>query len=144
MATEEPTESTDALSQPLGRKRAKRKSLVIPTRLVSRTIAGVLGVCVAVLAGWILFVDEPYGGEPMMIVSAETRAAPGGKPDEAARPNAAATAGDKAKSGDGQTVTIIDGSTGKRQEVTVTPPGAAKPDSKGGLRPDKRSDAIID
>src|SRR5262249_56978032 len=67
-----------------------------------------------------------------------------GKPGEQAKPAAGPPAAGDAK-GEGQTVTIIDGSTGKRQEITVTPPGAnTKSDGKPGPRPDKRSDAIID
>ena len=149
MATEaqEPAEpATDDLSKPLGKKKPKRKSIVVPGWIVARSIAGVLGICVAVLLGWILFVNEPYGGEPMMIVSADTRAAPqSGKPGEGAKPTPGAPmAGENTKPIDGQTVTIIDGSTGKRQEVTVTPPGPPGKDVRPGVKPDKRSDAIID
>jgi polysaccharide deacetylase 2 family uncharacterized protein YibQ len=151
-------DATDDLSKPLGTAKPKRKrSLVVPGWIVSRAIAGALALCVAVLGGWILFVNEPYGGEPMTIVSADPRGAPpakagekaGEKPGEPAPSNAAATTPGAAgeKPGDGQTVTIIDGSTGKRQEVTVTPPGAknTRPDAKpadGKLGP--RSDVIID
>jgi uncharacterized protein len=149
MATEaqEPADpAADDLSKPLGKKKPKRKAFVVPTWIVARSIAGVLGFCVAVLAGWILFVNEPYGGEPMTIVSADTRAGPqSGKPGEPAKPvPGAPAAGENAKAGDGQTVTIIDGSTGKRQEITVTPPGAPGRDARPGAKPDKRSDAIID
>ena len=60
MSTDAP-ESTDDLSKPLGQKPKKKKQrFVVPMWIVSRAIAGVLGLCVAVLAGWILFVDEPY------------------------------------------------------------------------------------
>ena len=142
--------SADDLSKPLGRKKPKRKALVIPPWIVTRTIAGVLGVCVAVLVGWILFVDEPYGGEPMMIVGADTRGAsqvakPGERPEQQ-KPGAGAPLGENGKPEPGQTVTIIDGSTGKRQEVTVTPPGqkGTKPETKGSGKPETRSDATID
>ena len=141
----ETPESTDDLSKPLGRKKPKRRAFVIPTRIVARAVAGVLGFCVAVLAGWIMFVDEPFGGEPMIIVSTDTRGAPpNAKPgDPAAKPEAAApaTPDEGEKAGRGQTVTIIDGSTGKRQEITVGGPGAkdAKP-----ARPDTRSEITID
>jgi uncharacterized protein len=157
MSTEVPEstdESTDDLSKPLGTKKPKRgKFFTIPSWIVARAIAGVLGCCVAVLAGWIMFVDEPYGGEPMTIVSTDTRASspaakPGEKPgDQASKPETAPTAlAEGEKPGQGQTVTIIDGSTGKRQEVNVTPPGAqnTKPDAKPGAKPDSRSDATID
>ena len=115
MATEaqEPADpATDDLSKPLGKKKPKRKAFVVPPWIVSRSIAGVLGFCVLVLAGWILFIDEPYGGEPMTIVSADTRASPqSGKPGEGAKPGETAKPGTpsadgKEKPGDGQTVTI--------------------------------------
>src|ERR1043166_6388933 len=95
MATEEASAepSTDDLSKPLGTKKPKRRRIVIPPWLVSRSIAGVLGFCLVVLGGWILFIDEPYGGEPMTIVSADTRASPQtAKPGEAAKTVAGAPA----------------------------------------------------
>src|SRR5262249_54902632 len=134
----ETPEPTDDLSKPLGQKKRKRRSFVVPTWIVGRAIAGVLGVCVAVLGGWMMFVDEPYGGGPVAIVSARSQGGPqaaqtGEKPDEkpgepAAKPDAAAPAAhaEGEKAGPGQTVTIIDGSTGKRQEITVGGPGNKK------------------
>lgn len=125
---------TDDLSTPLG-KRAKKKGLAVPA-FVPQAVAGVLGLCLAVFVGWILVADDPYGGEPMAIANADVPASPdakGGaqaaaptsaKPDGAAA--APATGAETAKSGastNAQTVTIIDGSTGKRQEVQVGGPG---------------------
>jgi len=137
LSTEEPT---DDLSKPLGQKPPRKKRFVVPLPLVTRAIAGVLGFCVAVFAGWILFVDEPFGGEPMVVVSADMRPSPqpvkaGEKPEAAPtaqKPDAVAPSaladGDKPP---GNVVTIIDGTTGKRQEVTVAQPGAA-PGAKAG------------
>jgi polysaccharide deacetylase 2 family uncharacterized protein YibQ len=122
--------STDDLNTPLGvTPKKKKKRFVLPPGLVSRVVAGVLGLCVAVLAGWILFVDEPFGGEPMVIVNAfpaprPADAAAAQKPDIAAPPPASvAASGDRALPPGAETITIIDGSTGKRQEVTVAQPG---------------------
>jgi polysaccharide deacetylase 2 family uncharacterized protein YibQ len=153
LSTEEPT---DDLSKPLGQKPKKRR-VVIPLHLVTRAIAGVLALCVAVLAGWILFVDEPFGGEPMVIVSTDTRVSPqpakagqqsgSGKPDAVA-PQTALADGEKPGA---RTVTIIDGSTGKRQEVTVATPGtpgtksnanAVNPNTKA--RPDPKPEVPVD
>jgi uncharacterized protein len=139
--------STDDLSKPLGQSAKKKKRFVVPIPLVTQAIAGVLGLCVAVLAGWILLVDEPFGGEPMVVVSADTRASPqpkksgedAGRPDAAAPPTALAD-GDKPGA---RTVTIIDGSTGKRQEVTVTQPAAA-PGAKPKAKAEAKPDASID
>jgi polysaccharide deacetylase 2 family uncharacterized protein YibQ len=127
--------STDDLNTPLGQSAKKKPRFTLPPGLVSRVIAGALGLCVAVLAGWILFVDEPFGGEPMVIVSADTRtgqpaqkgAEPGTptaqKPDAVAPPSTIAN-GERPLPPGAQTVTIIDGSTGNRQEVTVTQQGS--------------------
>ncbi|MEA2944770.1 MAG: uncharacterized protein QOI40_100 [Alphaproteobacteria bacterium] len=126
--------STDDLNTPLGvTNKKKKKRFVLPPGLVSRVLAGVLGLCVAVLAGWILFVDEPFGGEPMVIVSAFPAPKPADgaaaqKPDIAAPPPASlAASGDRAQPPPpgAETITIIDGSTGKRQEVTVAQPGVS-------------------
>ncbi len=84
------------------------------------------------LAGWAMVMDDPYGGEPMAVVPAELTAAnPGKTPDDARptgqaaneRPNrydgppADATTPPSAPAG--KTVTIIDGSSGKRQEIVI-------------------------
>ena len=122
--------STDDLNTPLGvtQKKKKKKRFVLPPGLISRVVASALGLCVAVLAGWILFVDEPFGGEPMVIISAfpapkSADAAEVQKPDVAAPAASAAAGGDRALPPGAETITIIDGSTGKRQEVTVAQPG---------------------
>jgi len=143
-------DSTDDLNKPLGQTAKRRKRFVLPIPAVTRALAGILGLCVAVLAGWILFVDEPFGGEPMAVVSAVTAASPktasgqgaAGKPDAIA-PVALA---DGAKPV-GNTVTIIDGTTGKRQEVTVGQPGALpqkKTELKSEARPDTKPDVPVD
>jgi polysaccharide deacetylase 2 family uncharacterized protein YibQ len=115
--------------------------------VVTRAIAAALGLCVAVLAGWIAFVNDPFGGEPMAVVSAQPnktaeRAAPSAKPEAA--PAAPADA-DKPAS---KTVTIIDGSTGKRQEVSVGQPGIPaaqkKTELKTEARPEAKPEASID
>ena len=112
---------TDELHKPLGQDPKRKKPFVLPVPVVVRSIAGILGLCVAVLIGWILFVDEPFGGEPVALVSAAT--AQGNKSAEQsapqAKPNSAPVALADSDKPSGRTVTIIDGSTGKRQEVTV-------------------------
>jgi polysaccharide deacetylase 2 family uncharacterized protein YibQ len=153
VSTEQPT---DDLSRPLGQKPTKGKRLVVPLPLVTRAIAGALGLCVAVFAGWILFVDEPFGGEPMVVVSADTRISPqsakaGERPDssasaqkpEAVAPPTALADGEKPGA---RTVTIIDGTTGKRQEVSVAQPGSAPNGKAGGAggRIEARPDIPID
>jgi polysaccharide deacetylase 2 family uncharacterized protein YibQ len=148
MATEAP-EPADDLTKPLGQKKAKRKRFVIPAYWVTRAIAGALSICVAVLASWILFVDEPFGGEPVVIVSADTRDSPnaGKGKTGAAEPGKTETAptvtsADPGKSG-GPTVTIIDGSTGTRKEIQVAP--TAAPAAKQGMpKEEPRSETKIE
>ena len=138
--------STDDLTKPLGqRKQKKKKRFVVPMWLVSRSIAGVLGLCVAVLAGWILFVDEPFGGEPMAMVSADTRAAPAArrarqrrphKPDAAAP--AALAEGDKPGDRPSPSSTARPASGRKSTSARPAPTAARRPSatsrSKAGRR----------
>ena len=97
MSKEQTDEPTDDLTKPLGQDTAKKKRFAgLPFRVrTSRGIAGVLGACVAVFVGWILFVDDPSGGEPIAIVSANTaprHRARRAEPTLAPKPDNAATA----------------------------------------------------
>lgn len=117
----------DALSAPLGQQ-PKRQRGRIP-RAIPLTLALALGGGVLAFAGWIVAVDDPLGGEPVAVVS--TRAEP---PEEAAgrgegqqraaekKPAQRAEA-EPARAPGTQTVTIIDGSSGARQEVVIGVPG---------------------
>jgi polysaccharide deacetylase 2 family uncharacterized protein YibQ len=142
LSTDEPT---DDLSKPLGQTKKKRKPFVLPVAWVTRAVAGALGLCVAVLAGWILFVDDPYGGEPAVVIGAainptETKAAA----ENQSPPKPAASSVEAEK----KTVTIIDGTTGKRQEVSVgqqgAPPSSEPAQKKSELKPEASPDGLID
>jgi polysaccharide deacetylase 2 family uncharacterized protein YibQ len=128
----------DDLSTPLGQDRTNKRSKL--PRLLPVAIAGALGLFLAVFVVWAAVVNDPLGGEPVVVVSAEPGAAPAKKPDEAppakseAEPKPAP--GADAKSGGAapdakqpppgmQTVTIIDGGTGHRQDVLVPSQGGA-------------------
>ncbi len=108
----------DDLGKPLGTNRASRtparwKLPFVP--LLASVLAGVLILAL----GWVALVDDPLGGEPRAVASINT-------PDASAKASAAkmdaakksATA--EAKAG-GQTVTIIDGKSGAKREVILTP-----------------------
>jgi hypothetical protein len=136
----------DDLAKPLGQSaKKKKKRFVLPIPVVTRALAGLLALCVAVLAGWILFVDEPFGGEPVAMVSAVTGSASQAKTGESeapAKPKTAPTVEAEKK-----TVTIIDGSTGNRQEITVgqgAAPAGAPAQKKSELKADQNPDAPID
>jgi uncharacterized protein len=123
-------ETADDLSAPLGQKTVRRKR---PFRLpftAMQALAALLGLFLAVFAGFAIFGDHPLGGEPVVHVAlreaqpADERAtAAPAAPTE----NAAKSASKPATPGEQKTITIIDGSSGKRQDVVI---GADAPDSK--------------
>ncbi len=140
--------STDDLTASLGQddKPDKRERTRLRAAFAAfpfgAIIAGLLGLCIGVFVVWATVVDDPFGGEPMAAVSADgTRPIPSG-PDGAApaghageatapevpqQPAAAAAAGAEANA-PSKTVTIIDGTSGKRQEVSIPSAEAPKPE----------------
>jgi polysaccharide deacetylase 2 family uncharacterized protein YibQ len=132
----------DELNAPLGQNaKAARKRLKIPVS-IPQAVAAALGLFILAFAGWTLMVEDPLGGEPFAVTvisqapGTANQAKPTGGasgdpsqgprsydgPDGQPRPDAtnlmSPPAGANPKNGT-QTVTIIDGSTGKRQEVAI-------------------------
>ena len=135
------TETADELSAPLGQtEKRRRRRIRLPFTLL-QALAVLLGLFLVVFAGFALFGDNPLGGEPIARIAINA----GAKPDDksgAAKPDAkhgataehGAAAPAKQDGGDRKTVTIIDGSSGARQEVAIggggsetAEPGAAAP-----------------
>ena len=121
--------AADDLSTPLGQGAGKKPRIQLPIA-VPQAVAGVLGLCVAVFAGWTVLVDDPLGGEPMAVIptpapvaKAEPMPAVSTAPASGARSYEGPVPGQAAAPPGSQTVTIIDGSTGQRQEVPS--PGTA-------------------
>jgi len=131
----------DDLNTPLGLDR-KPGHPKLPRR-VPWVVAGALGACLAAFVGWAVVMEDPLGGEPIVVVAAEPRVTTP-KPDDAAKtakPTSEAEAkndakgdpkagpgeakpGEPAKTPPGmQSITIIDGGTGTRQEVLVPAQG---------------------
>jgi uncharacterized protein len=132
----------DELSAPLGKSAKKQpRRFRLPIR-VPHVIAGLLGLFVLACVAWALMVDDPFGGEPIAVVatgfdppksgpalptvvsaqgprSYDGPDAPGSKQALAPTPAQPATAPVPAPNPNTKTVTIIDGSTGKRQEVPI-------------------------
>jgi uncharacterized protein len=109
----------DDLSAPLGQSK-KRRRVNIPAAAPA-VITGVLGFFLAVFVLWAAVVKDPMGGEPVTVVALPDIRAPA-KPDTGAdkKPDAESAASTKAPPSTGtQTVTIIDGSSGKSQDVQV-------------------------
>jgi polysaccharide deacetylase 2 family uncharacterized protein YibQ len=130
--------AADDLDAPLGKKAAKKRKLTVPA-LVPQAVAGLLACAVLGFAGWTLVVDDPLGGEPMAVAIAEPKPdgkkadnpmlATGSPPPGARRydgpdSTAAPAAAEPAKSG--RTINIIDGSSGKTQQVVLGAPDDSK------------------
>jgi uncharacterized protein len=133
----------DELSAPLGKSAKKeQRRFRLPIR-IPHAIAGMLGLFVLACAAWALMVDDPFGGEPIAVVatgfdppksgpalptvvsaqgprSYDGPDAPASKQAPAPTPAQPAAAPLPAANPNTKTVTIIDGSTGKRQEVPIS------------------------
>jgi len=116
-------EAADDLSTPLGQDTVARQTrrLRLPFTAV-QALAVLLGLFLVTFVGFALFSDDPLGGEPKARIvlrqpgpEAEKAASAHPSPDTKApgKQQAASPAGGQ------QTVTIIDGSSGKRQEFAV-------------------------
>jgi polysaccharide deacetylase 2 family uncharacterized protein YibQ len=121
---------TDDFSTPLGqgKARSRRRVLSMPWRPF---IAALLVIPIAVVAGAAMLSNDPFGGEPMAVAPAtlavDVAAARGGPAatPPAATPTAPGAQGAPTQPPNTKTVTIIDGSSGKRREVVIpgTPEG---------------------
>ena len=141
--------TADDLSAPLGQgpPRRRRKFPVS----VPQVVVGALAIFLGTFAIWGAVVDNPMGGEPMVAVPVDLHAGIAPKKSEAASSSELAGAAQgpnrrdasidtpmpsagplnaaaKGAGANTKTVTIIDGNTGARQEVTIP----ASPSGAGG------------
>lgn len=117
------TETADELSAPLGQTAPRRKRRLRLPFTGWQALAVLLGLFLVVFAGFALFGDNPLGGEPMARIAISPSGQGGEKSgDKAAKPDAP-NPGPMVKQdtsgGERKTVTIIDGSSGTRQEVAI-------------------------
>ena len=121
-------ETADDLSAPLGQKTVRRKRRFRLPFTAMQALAVLLGLFLVTFAGFALFNENPLGGEPITRVAirlpapAEEKAAPA--PNVASEPGA--TPARPAAPSEQRTVTIIDGTSGKRQDVTISGDGSDK------------------
>jgi hypothetical protein len=120
----------DELNTPLGRD--KKKGLLKLPAGAPRILAGLLGLFVIAAVAWAIFVNDPLGGEPSAVVATGSRAATGDAvtgdvqqhthhdalTNRPSTVNAPPIDGAIPPPGS-KTVTIIDGTSGKRQDVTI-------------------------
>ncbi len=118
-------ETADDLSTPLGQQTARRKRRFRLPFTGIQALAVLLGLFLAVFAGFAIFGDNPLGGEPVARIALRPPATPADQGEKAAlAPSGAAEPAAKsvarqAAPADQKTVTIIDGSSGKRQDVVI-------------------------
>src|ERR1700688_4328896 len=122
--------TADDLNAPLGQQlRKKRLSVPITT---SQVMAAVLTLFLGVFVVWAVVVNNPFGGEPIVVVPINLHPGPAAKTaDGQAPPKVVAVNPDAAvavQAAPGQTaspqaatktITIIDGKTGERKEVAL-------------------------
>ncbi len=111
---------TDDLSTPLGQKTERQKRRFRLPFTAMQALAVLLGLFLVAFLTVALFTDNPFGGEPVARIA--LRHAGGGRKaawTASGRPEPAAKSVQQAPTGDNKTVTIIDGSSGKRQDVVI-------------------------
>jgi uncharacterized protein len=123
-------ETADDLSAPLGQETVRRKRYRLPFTGM-QALAVLLGLFLLAFAGFAIFNDNPLGGEPTRRM-ALSQASPGEKPAQpaASEPDAKPAAKQTAPAADQRTVTIIDGSSGARQNVVIGGDAAEKTEDK--------------
>ena len=124
--------SDDDLDAPLGQ--TKRKGLPKLPAAAPQILAGVLGLFGIVVVAWAIFVTDPLGGEPTAVVATGSLAKPQAKPEgdgqqhfrhdgqaagDTPSVKVAIPAAAQPPPPGSKTITIIDGSSGKRQDVVI-------------------------
>lgn len=115
--------STDDLSTPLGQGTARKPRFKLSFN-AAHALAAVLAVFLLGFTGFAIFNENPLGGEPMARVALDAggASAPEAKVAANTKPpasDAPAIVRQPAPSAQQRTVTIIDGSSGARKDVTV-------------------------
>jgi polysaccharide deacetylase 2 family uncharacterized protein YibQ len=117
-------ETADDLSTPLGQTTARKKRRFRLPFTGIQVLAVLLGLFLATFAGFVMFSDNPLGGEPVARIALRQQV-PAADEKHATAPAASVAAPamkvapKQATTSDQKTVTIIDGSSGKRQDVAI-------------------------
>lgn len=117
------TAAVDDLNAPLGQAQSPRRRFPI-SKLAAYGFAALLGAALTGFVLWAALVRDPLGGEPSAQVTLPPVAAPEAPaPQQTAKIEAPQKDAPPAGT---QTINIIDGSTGKRQEVVIGTPSESK------------------
>jgi uncharacterized protein len=126
-------ETADDLSAPLGQKTVLRKRRYRLPFTGTQALAALLGLFLVTFAGFAIFNDNPLGGEPVTRVALHP-ATPTDTKIAAAAPTASETevkpAAKQTTPAGQKTVTIIDGSSGTRHDVTISGDAADKSETE--------------
>ena len=123
--------TSDDLDAPLGQDKLKEPSKL--PAAIPQILAGLLGLFGIAMVVWAIFVNDPLGGEPTAVATTGSIAKPPAKPDTDSQQHSRS---DESSSGEAttakvvilpavtpppgsKTITIIDGSSGKRQDVII-------------------------
>jgi hypothetical protein len=131
----------DELSTPLGQHKISKPPLR-RSRLFLRLIAGALSLSLVIFGGWAMMIDNPNGGEPiataLVDVKQATLAAQAAK--EAAGKSLMASLPGPVEASlppGAKVVNIIDGSSGKREQVIIPNFALGVPDEAPAPRPQR-------
>jgi uncharacterized protein len=117
-------ETADDLSTPLGQKTARAKRRYRLPFTGTQALAVMLGLFLIAFAGFAIFNDNPLGGEPIAHIALRQAPPAAGEKSAATASRAsepeAKSATPQAAAGEQKTVTIIDGSSGARHDVTIS------------------------
>ena len=140
--------AADDLSAPLGQNKKPRRPIPVT---VPQAIVGALGLFAGIFVLWAAVADNPFGGEPMVVVHADLRApanAPakkaevvrppvtddGGIPGRYDGPAQSPASAPQGPPPGSKTVNIIDGKSGSSQVVVIAGPADGK-DAAASLTP---------
>jgi polysaccharide deacetylase 2 family uncharacterized protein YibQ len=116
-------ETADDLSTPLGQKTQRRKRRFRMPFTATQALAVLLGLFLAAFAGFAIFNDNPFGGEPIVRVALH-QPVPAAEKSAMASPDTSEPAGKpalrQAAPAEQKTITIIDGSSGTRHDVVIS------------------------
>ena len=128
-------EMADDLSTPLGQQTVRRKRRFRLPFTGIQALAVLLGLFLLAFAGFAIFGDNPLGGEPVARIAIRQPAPAADQAEKSATANPAAAEHARPATRQGappehKTVTIIDGSSGKRQDVVIGGDAAAKAETE--------------
>jgi hypothetical protein len=118
-------ETADDLSTPLGQQTVRRKRRYRLPFTGIQLFAVLLGLFLLGFVGFAVFNDNPLGGEPIARVAIHQGEKAAVAPSSAPERGAKSSAG-QAAPGEQKTITIIDGSSGTRQNIVISGDAASK------------------